>query len=133
MKIERNIFAFLGLFYMTAGLVYFFVFAEKEWVGLFVLILAGGMSLMIAGYLAIVGAKNDVSLADNPEATISDGVGALGFFPPHSVWPFWCALVLSVLLLGPVFGWWISILGFGAGVWAVSGWVYEDYRGDYAH
>ena len=39
----------------------------------------------------------------------------------------------SGLLLGPVFGWWLSILGVGVGVWAVCGWVYEFYVGEYAH
>lgn len=132
MKVERNIFGFLGVFYLVMGLVYFFGFGH-EWAGLFVLILSGVLGLMISGYLAITGSKNDVSLADDKDAVISDGAGALGFFPPHSVWPFWCALVLTLFLLGPIFGWWICILGFGAGVWAVSGWVYEYYRGDYAH
>ncbi|MEL4504186.1 cytochrome c oxidase subunit 4 [Luteococcus sp. H138] len=133
MKVERNIFGFLGVFYLACALVYFFIFAKQEWVGFFVLALAAAMSLMIAGYLAVVGAKNDAPLSDIEDATIADGAGALGFFPPHSVWPFWVALVASMMLLGPIFGWWISILAFGAGIWAVSGWVFEYYRGDYAH
>ena len=37
------------------------------------------------------------------------------------------------MLMGPIFGWWLSILAFGMGIWAVSGWVFEYYRGDYAH
>ena len=61
------------------------------------------------------------------------GAGQLGFFPPTSIWPFWCALVLAVMLLGPVFGWWISILAVCLGIWALSGWVFEFYRGDYQH
>lgn len=133
MKVERNIFGFLGLFYLTCALVYFFIFAKHEWVGFFALALAAAMSLMISGYLAVVGAKNDDSLSDLEDATIADGAGALGFFPPQSIWPFWVALVASMMLLGPIFGWWLSILAFGAGIWAVSGWVFEFYRGDYAH
>ena len=43
MKVERNIFGFLGLFYLTCALVYFFIFAKKEWVGFFVLALAAGV------------------------------------------------------------------------------------------
>ncbi|MEL4357361.1 MULTISPECIES: cytochrome c oxidase subunit 4 [unclassified Luteococcus] len=133
MKVERNIFGFLGVFYLTCALVYFFVFAKMEWVGFFVLALSAAMSLMISGYLAVVGAKNDTPLSDIADATIADGAGALGFFPPHSIWPFWVALVASLMLLGPIFGWWLSIMAFGMGIWAVSGWVFEFYRGDYAH
>lgn len=133
MKTTRNIFAFLGTFYLAMGLIYFFIFAKKEWVGLFVLVLSAGLAYMIAGYVGVLGSKNDQLLADDENADIAEGAGALGFFPPHSIWPFWCALILSVVLLGPIFGWWLTILGFGAGIVVVSGWVYEYYRGDYAH
>lgn len=133
MRVERDIFGFLGLFYMVVGLIYFFVFAKNEWVGLFVLLLSAGLAFMIAGYLWVIGAKNDKPLSNEANADIADGAGALGFFPPQSIWPFWAALVLAMMLLGPIFGWWLSILAFGAGIWAVSGWVFEFYRGDYAH
>ena len=84
MKVERDIFGFLGLFYLITGLVYFFVFAQKEWVGLFVLILSAGLSFMITGYLWVIGAKNDAPLSNNADAEIADGAGSLGFFPPPS-------------------------------------------------
>lgn len=132
MKVERNIFGFLGVFYIACALVYWFGFTH-EWVGLMVLLLSGAMSLMITGYLWAVGSKSDVSLADDGDAEIADGAGALGFFPPQSIWPFWAAVTASLLLLGPIFGWWISLLAIGMGVWAVAGWCYEFYRGDYAH
>ena len=61
------------------------------------------------------------------------GAGPVGFFPPQSIWPFWCALVVAIMCLGPIFGWWISLLGLGIGIWAASGWAFEYYRGDYAH
>ena len=37
------------------------------------------------------------------------------------------------MFLGPVFGWWLTLLGAGIGVWAVMGWCYEFYVGDYKH
>ena len=52
---------------------------------------------------------------------------------PRSIWPFACALVLGIILLGPVFGWWLTILGSVLGVWAVCGWCYEFYVGEYRH
>ena len=30
---------------------------------------------------------------------LKQGAGQLGFFPPTSIWPFWCALVLAVMVL----------------------------------
>ncbi|MGO4956469.1 cytochrome c oxidase subunit 4 [Luteococcus sp. Sow4_B9] len=132
MKVERNIFGFLGVFYLTCALVYWFGFTH-EWVGLMTLLLSAAMSFMITGYLAVVGSKNDKQLSDDGDATIAEGAGSLGFFPPHSIWPFWCAVTASLMLLGPIFGWWISMMAFGMGIWAVGGWCYEFYRGDYAH
>jgi uncharacterized membrane protein len=35
--------------------------------------------------------------------------------------------------LGPVFGWWLMFLGLSFGGVALTGWVYEFYRGDHAH
>ena len=40
---------------------------------------------------------------------------------------------MVLIVLGPVFGWWISLLGLGMGIWSLTGWVYEYYRGDYRH
>ena len=57
----------------------------------------------------------------------------LGFFPASSIWPLWAALTMVLIVLGPVFGWWISLLGLGMGIWSLTGWVYEYYRGDYKH
>ena len=70
---------------------------------------------------------------DRKDGEIIDGVGELGFFPPASMWPFWCALVVTVMALGPVFGWWLTILGGAIGIWAVTGWCYQYYRGHYQH
>ena len=133
MKVERDIFGFLGLFYLITGLVYFFVFAQKEWVGLFVLILSAGLSFMITGYLWVIGAKNDAPLSNNADAEIADGAGSLGFFPPQSKWPLFVALTAALVFLGPVFGWWLTILGFGFGAVTLTGLLYEFYRGDHAH
>lgn len=37
------------------------------------------------------------------------------------------------MFLGPVFGWWVTILGAAFGAWAIIGWTFEYYRGDYSH
>ncbi|HIW29411.1 MAG TPA: cytochrome c oxidase subunit 4 [Candidatus Luteococcus avicola] len=131
MKVERNIFFGLGLFYAFACSLY--AYMAREVVGIFVLALSALLAFMIAGYMLVEGRKNDEPLADVADAQISQGAGTLGFFPPHSIWPFWAALTVAVIALGPVFGWWLTVLGFGMGIWSVSGWVFEYYRGDYAH
>ena len=57
----------------------------------------------------------------------------MGFFPSRSIWPFWAALTVTVMLLGPVFGWWITLLGVGMGIWSITGWTYQYYRDEYQH
>ena len=32
---------------------------------------------------------------DRKDGEIADGAGELGFFPPYSWWPLWCALTLA--------------------------------------
>ena len=38
---------------------------------------------------------------------IVDGAGELGFSPPYSWWPLWCAMALAVCVLGVAIGWWL--------------------------
>jgi hypothetical protein len=42
-------------------------------------------------------------------------------------------LALALCVLGIVFGWWLFIIGVGAGSMALIGWVFEFYRGEHAH
>lgn len=104
-----------------------------EWVGLAALLLSGIMLLMIASVFYLTGRKMDPRPEDRNSAEVVDGAGDIGFFPPSSIWPFWCALVAGLIVLGPVFGWWLTFLGVGFGIWALSGWLFQYYRGDYRH
>jgi len=131
MKAERGVFVVLTLYLALVTPIYYFV--SHEIIGTVALTLTGTMMLMIALFLQISSRKIDVPISDRPDAEIYQGAGEVGFFAPKSIWPFWCALTLAILLLGPVFGWWLSLLGIGMGVWSVSGWLFEFYRGDYAH
>ncbi len=131
MKFERNVFLALMVFFLIVAPTYWFV--SREIVGAVVLALTAVLFILVVGYLVVIGRKIDVRPEDDPNGEIHQGAGELGFFPPHSIWPFWVALSLAVFCVGPVFGWWISILAFGMGMWAVAGWAFEFYRGDYQH
>ncbi|HSN43450.1 MAG TPA: cytochrome c oxidase subunit 4 [Propionibacteriaceae bacterium] len=131
MKAERAVFIFLTVYFAAIAPIYWF--STREIVGAVALLLTFVFCLMIAGYLFVMGVKIDSRPEDDADGEIYQGAGELGFFPPKSIWPFWAALTLAVIVLGPVFGWWISLLGIGMGIWSASGWVFEFYRGDYAH
>jgi hypothetical protein len=71
---------------------------------------------------------------DLQEGEIADGAGELGFFPPFSWWPMWCALTLATIVFALAFTeWWLVLVGFGLGTLALCGWIYEYYTGEHAH
>ena len=137
MKVESRLFLFLVIFFGVVSLGYagvtYLLDGHVEVIGTTVFLLTFLMAAMISAYLHLVGRGIDLRPEDNKDGEIIDGAGTLGFFPPSSIWPFWAAVVTSVMLLGPVFGWWITVLGACAGIWAVSGWCYEYYVGEYRH
>lgn len=137
MKREGMVYIPIGIFFLLMVPVYFFMGryddGKVEWAGVLAFTLTGVMVLMIGGFLRITGAKMDPRPEDRKEAEVVDGAGEIGFFPPSSIWPFLCAVVAGLVFLGPVFGWYLTIIGFGLGAWAVGGWVYQYYKGDYEH
>ncbi|GAB3623461.1 cytochrome c oxidase subunit 4 [Mariniluteicoccus endophyticus] len=137
MKKEAWIYLPLAGFFGLMTVVYYFLGrfdgGKIEWAGILTLALSCLMILMIGGFYSITGAKMDLRPEDRKEAEVAEGAGEIGFFPPASIWPLVCAVIVGLVFLGPVFGWWLTIIGFGLGVWAVGGWVYQYYRGDYSH
>lgn len=137
MKTEAKIFLFLVIFFAIVAPVYPFmtwrIDGQVEVIGTTVLTLSLLFSVMVWGMLFLTGRSTGPRPEDRAEGEIIEGAGALGFFPPTSIVPFWSAAVISVILLGAVFGWWLTILGIGLGIWAVCGWAYEFYVGDYKH
>lgn len=131
MKTEWKIFLPLTLFFLITAPIY--AYYGREPIGVVALLLSFLTSGMIMGYFWLLSRRMNPRPEDLHEGEVAQGAGELGFFPPQSIWPFWVALSLAVIVLGPVFGWWITLLGMGLGLWALSGWVYEYYRGDYAH
>ena len=132
MRTEWKIFAPIAVFFFIVAVIYGYFTRLTEPIGMVGLLLSGLFCVMIAVYLAITSRKIDRP-EDHPDAEIAEGAGELGFFPASSIWPLWAALTMVLIALGPVFGWWISLIGVGMGIWSLTGWVYEYYRGDYRH
>ncbi|WP_028708143.1 cytochrome c oxidase subunit 4 [Propionicicella superfundia] len=131
MKAEGWIFGVLALFFVIVTPLYWVI--THETIGLVVLLLTAALTIMITAYLFITARNMDPRPEDRTDGEIVEGAGELGFFPPSSIWPFWSALTVSIAALGPVFGWWLTLLGFGLGIWALCGWVYQFYVGEYSH
>lgn len=131
MKAERLIFVMITAFFVAVAPVYWFV--SREIIGTVALLLTLAFFGMLSTYFSIQSRKIDARPEDRKDGEIIDGAGEVGFFPSTSIWPFWTALTVMVMGLGPVFGWWLTLLGVGLGIWAVTGWTYQYYRRDYQH
>ncbi len=133
MKTEWKTLAPLVIFFLITTPAYGIVTNWSEPIGVVALVLTAGTVGMMTLYFYIQTKTAGLRPEDRPDGEIPEGAGEVGFFPAKSIWPLWLAVTLSVIALGPVFGWWLTIMGLGMGIWSLSGWVYEFYKGDYAH
>jgi ABC-type glycerol-3-phosphate transport system permease component len=130
-KIEAWVFGINGIFFALVTPSYW-LFTEDP-TGTSALVMTTLLALLVTFYLGFHANKMDARPEDLKDAEVMDGAGELGFFPPYSWWPLWCALALATCVLGVVFGWWLFIIGVGAGSITLVGWVFEFYRGEHAH
>ena len=131
MRAEAWVFGGLTIFFVPVTPVYWLMSGDPT--GTVALILCFFLTLMIFIYLSLVARRIDARPEDRRDGEILEGAGEMGFFPPQSIWPFYCALTFCLVALGPVFGWWLFLLGLVTGVFTVTGLVYQYYRGDHAH
>jgi len=131
MRAEALIFSFLAAFLLIVTPIYWLMSGDPT--GTSALVLCFFLALMITGYLALIARRMDRRPEDRKDGEIAEGAGELGFFPPSSIWPLFVGLTLVLIVLGPVFGWWLTLIGFGVGAVTGTGLVYEFYRGDHAH
>src|SRR3712207_3679524 len=61
---------------------------------------------------------------NRPTAEGSVVAGGCVSCPPFSWWPLWCGLTLAVIVFGMAMStFWLSMIGAGFGLVALSGWV----------
>lgn len=132
MKVETIIFAITTVFFLVVSV--FYGSLTREPAGTSALVMTGLLAGMVAIYLGMHARKMDARPEDRQDGEIVDGAGELGFFPPYSWWPLWCALALSVMVYAIAFGaWWLFGFGLIAGTITLIGFVFEYYRGEHAH
>lgn len=138
MKVEAWIFGLTTIFLVLVSPAYWFVTdagdSGADWTGTSALVCTTLLCAMVTLYLGFHAKRMDARPEDLKDAEVADGAGELGFFPPYSWWPLWCALTLSTMVLALAFlAWWLFIIGIALGTLAVCGWVFEYYRGEHAH
>ena len=138
MKAEAWIFAACTIFLVLVTPAYWIITDQSEhggyWTGTSALAMTGLLTLMVTLYLGFHAKKMDARPEDRKDGEIADGAGELGFFPPYSWWPLWCGATLATLVFGVAMGaWWLFVIGAALGAVALSGLIFEFYRGEHAH
>ena len=138
MRTTARIFTILMVFFLIVGTVYGFMSATYEPLGLepvgfYGILLLGGLSAMIAAVLGMNARRHPDRPEDDDEAPVSADAGIQGSFSPFSWWPWWVSIAAALCFLGVAAGWWIPGLGAVLAIYAITGWVMEFSRGQFAH
>ena len=131
MRSETYVFGICTIFFVLVSPAYWLITGEPT--GTTALVMTTLLVGLITFYLGFHMTRMEPRPEDRKEGEIADGAGELGFFPPYSWWPLWCALCLATMVLGVAIGWWLFIIGLALGAVALSGFVFEYYRGEHAH
>ncbi len=132
MKAEAWIFVICSAFFVVVAPAYWWITYDPT--GTAALVMTALLTILVSVYLGVHAARMEPRPEDRKQAEIAEGAGELGFFPPYSWWPLWCAVTAATVAYGVAMGlWWLVIIGFGVGAIALCGWIYEYYRGVHAH
>jgi hypothetical protein len=131
MKVEGFLFVGCAAFFGATDIVYWQF--SKDPTGTTALFFSVCLAFLIGFYLLFTGRRLPPRAEDVPDAEISDGSGELGFFSPHSWWPLITGLSAAVAALGVAVGWWLFLIGMLFVLLSAIGFVFEYYRGQYAH
>ena len=131
MKVEGGLFLGCAVFFAGADVVYWYF--SRDPTGTTALALAVGLAFLAGFYVLFTGRRLPKRPEDDPEGEIEEGTGEMGFFSPHSWWPLFVAAAAALASVGMAVGWWLFLIGMLAIVLTTVGFVFEYYRGDYAH
>ena len=124
MKANWKLFSGLAVFYAIMAFVYYWVGGET--VGITGMILAACLAAMVGFYVWFTQKRIGFDIpSDNLQGEIADDAGELGFYSPHSWWPLPVALSACVTGLGLIIGWWLTLIGVGALLISIFGFVTE--------
>lgn len=139
MKSNVVILTVIGAYFLLSGIVYIIwnniAGNEFEATGSLGLLLSAVLSGFIAFFLNMVNRSQGGILLpeDHPTADIDDADPELGHFSPWSWWPLILGASIGLVFLGLAVGIWVSLLAIPFILIALSGWVYEYYRGNFGH
>jgi hypothetical protein len=70
---------------------------------------------------------------DRLNGDIEEADPEYGFFSPHSWWPLAIGISAAIIGVGLIFAVWIIVFGVFLLFMSLFGWMFEYYRGEFAH
>jgi hypothetical protein len=131
MRVEGWLFLGCAAFFGGSDIVYWYY--SKDPTGTAALAFAVALAVLTGFYVLFTGRRLPPRPEDRPDADISEGTGEIGFFSPRSWWPLFVGFSCAVLATGFAIGWWLFLIGALMTVFTTIGFVFEYYRGHYAH
>jgi cytochrome c oxidase subunit IV len=132
LKVEGFLFLLCAVFFAVTDVVYWYF--SKDPTGSTALGIAVGLAFLTGFYVLFTGRRlSRIRPEDDPESEIAEGAGEIGFFSPHSWWPLFLGLSAALAAFGFAIGWWLFLVGMLAVLFSTIGFVFEYYRGHYAH
>ncbi|NQW31564.1 MAG: cytochrome c oxidase subunit 4 [Actinomycetales bacterium] len=131
MKVEGALFGLGFIFYaFLAGIYWYF---SRDEVGTTALALTGALAFLISFYALYTSKRVYPRPEDRLDAQVDEADPEYGFYSPHSWWPLAVGVSVLTLVFGLIFAVWLIVLGVAALMFAVIGWLFEYYRGEFAH
>ena len=131
MRIEGALFALGFVFFSAVAGIYWFLSGDE--IGTTALALTGALAVLIAFYALYTSKRVYPRPEDRLIAEIDEADPEYGFFSPHSWWPLVVAFAAMLIVFGLIFAVWLIVLGISVLLIGLVGWLFEYYRGEFAH
>lgn len=131
MRIEGFLFAMGFVFYSVVAAIYWYL--SRDEIGTTALALTGALAFLIAFYTLYTSKRVYPRPEDRLTAEIDEADPEYGFFSPHSWWPLVVGFSTMLIVFGLIFAVWLIVLGVSVLIVGLVGWLFEYYRGEFAH
>lgn len=119
--------------FLYAFLAGIYWYLSRDEVGTTALALTGALAFLISFYALYTSKRVYPRPEDRLDAEVDEADPEYGFYSPHSWWPLAVGVSVLALVFGLIFAVWLIVLGVAALMFAVIGWLFEYYRGEFAH
>jgi len=130
-RIEGLLFVLGSAFYVVlAGIYWYF---SRDQIGTTALALTGALAFLVAFYSLYTSKRVYPRPEDRNNGEIEEADPEYGFFSPNSWWPLVLGVSVMIVVIGLIFAVWVIVFGVFLLFLALVGWLFEYYRGEFAH